>query len=494
MNNIENNAGTKAFILVFSKVITLLMSIITTMILARTLTLDEYGTYSELLTISSIGVSLFSLGLPNALNYFLPQYNNKIEKQKFIGFYYVIVTAISLLIMIVMIFANKQIAGYYGNQKLVIYSYFLLIIPWTKLIISSRSNMLVAEGQVAREVIYCILNGLSLVILSVLIMFADGTFDQYIMLYVIVECIFAILVHAEAFRISGKTVRVSIDTKKIIELLRYTIPLGLSTAISTISLDLDKLIIGWFMDESSVAIYANAGKELPFSLISTSFTAVFLPQIIMLVKNNKINPAISRWKNIMELNYIILTFCVGISIVFAPQIITLLYSEQYIAGVRIFRVYSLTLLTRITYWAMILNAFGKTAEILYNSIICLAVNTVLSILMFKYVGFIGPALATIISILVMSMLQIYRTTKLIHKNILEIIPFKQFLLPTIVTGISGLFVYILMEKLNIGIDKKSILTVVGIGVLWGLLYIAIFAKKILYLWKTLNKNTNVLGG
>ena len=60
------------------------------------------------------------------------------------------------------------------------------------------------------------------------------------------------------------------------ELLNYTIPLGLSTAVSTISLDLDKLVIGWFMDESSVAIYANAGKELPFSLISTSFTAVLV--------------------------------------------------------------------------------------------------------------------------------------------------------------------------------------------------------------------------
>ncbi len=486
MSSVGHKSGTKAFVLVFSKVLTLLLSTVTAMILSRALTLNEYGTYSELLTVSSLGVSIFSLGLPNALNYFLPQRKTKEEKGNFLGFYFTVVTIISLVIMVCMALLNRQIAGYYKNPALVLYSYFLVIIPWTKLIISSRSNMLVAEGYVNREVVYCILNGLCLVVISLLLSFTEGSFAFYLFLYVVIECVFALGVYFEALRISERKINIRLNWQDIKAVLVYTIPLGLSTAISTISLDLDKLIIGYFMDESSVAIYANAGKELPFSLISTSFTAVFLPQIVLMVKEKKAGVAVEKWKDIMSLNYIILAFCVGASVVFAPQIITLLYSDTYLAGVGIFRIYSFTLLLRITYWGMMLNAHGRTNEILYNSIICLAVNVALSFVFYKTIGFAGPALATILSILAISVLQVVRSSRLLGVSLKNIIPYRQFALPTVAVALSGGVMCLLMKVLCVSVDTKSILTVVMLGIVWGVCYVLAFLKHILRLWKRLN--------
>lgn len=486
MNSKANKSGTNAFVLTLSKVITLFLSVLVSMILARTLSLSEYGTYSELLTVSSIGVSLFSLGLPNALNYFLPRCENEIGKRKFIGFYFASITVLALVLMGVMALLNKTIAGYYNNERLIAYSYFLVIIPWTKLLISSRSNLLVAEGKVIREIIYCITNGVLLALIAVFTIFDKGNFDIYIVLYVLVESVFAVLVYLDAFIISGRKVDISICWGQVKELLEYTIPLGLSTAVSTISLDLDKLIIGFVMDESSVAIYANAGKELPFSLISTSFTAVFLPQIVAFIRDKRTKAAIVRWKDIMEINYIILAFCTAASIAFAPQIISLLYSETYISGVTIFRIYSLTLLLRITYWAMILNAFGKTKEILYNSIICLALNAVLNVLFYKVFGFAGPAYATLVSILAIVVLQIVRTSKLLNIPVRSFVPFRQFMSPTIICLISGAFVVIITKVLNIGTDLKGIVLAVIIGVVWAVAYLVVYGRKILKLWKRLN--------
>ncbi len=486
MSSVSKKSGTKAFILTLSKVVTLFLSMMTSMSLARALDLDEYGTYSELLTISSIAVSVFSLGLPNALNYFLPRSKNSDEKSRFINFYILLVTALSFILMGVMVLINKPIAAYYHNDRLITYSYFLVLIPWSKLIISSRSNLLVAEGKVVREMVYCVLNGVLLFLISVLTILNQSNFDVYIGLYVLVEIAFTILVYFEAFLATGKIFRFEIKSVGIRKLLAYTIPLGLSTAVSTISLDMDKLIIGSLMDESSVAIYANAGKELPFSLISTSFTAIFLPQIVLLVKNKETKAAVARWKDIMEINYIILSFCVVASFAFAPQIISLLYSETYLAGVNIFRIYSLTLLLRITYWAMFLNAFGRTQEILLNSVICLILNMILNVIFYHIIGFEGPAIATLFSILAIVILQIIRTSKLLEMPIGSFIPFKKFILPTVICTVSGILIYIVVNMLNIGTDTKGIVSVVVIGVIWCVLYMVLFGKKIFALWRSLN--------
>lgn len=482
----SKKSGTKAFVLVASKIITLLLSMLTAIVLARTLTLTEYGTYSELLTVSSIGVSIFSLGLPNALNYFLPKADSKDEKNRFIAFYFAIVTFLSLVLMGVMAFANRAISDYYDNKQLITYSYFLIIIPWTKLLISSRSNLLIAEGKVLREIIYCLANGFTLALTGLLTLTDYANFQIYIILYVIVECVFAALVYLEAFIASNKKITVSINRTKISELIKYTVPLGLSTAISTISLDLDKLIIGNLMDEASVAIYANAGKELPFSLISTAFTAVFLPQMVALVKKNKISSAINRWKDIMVINYILLSFCVSASIVFAPQIISLLYSPAYLEGLTIFRIYSLTLILRITYWAMILNAFGKMREILLNSVICLLINAVSSVLLYKAIGFAGPALATLLGILAIVIFQIVRTSKLVNMPIGQIIPFREFLLPSLVSVASGLGIFAIVSYMELGVDTKGIVSAILMGLAWGVIYLIIFARKIKRLWQKLN--------
>ena len=493
MSNTSKNSGTKAFILSLSKIITLLLSTITSMILSRTLELDENGTYAELLTVSSIAVSVFSLGLPNALNYFLPRSKDEQEKRRFINLYFVLISVLSLVLMGAMALANRPIAAYYHNDRIIAYSYFIIIVPWTKLIISSRSNLLIAEGMVLREIIYSVLNGLFLTLIAVFTVFFQNFFDVYIALYVVVECVFAALVYVEAFLRTGKSISLRLNAEWIKELLVYSIPLGLSTAVSTINLDLDKLIIGFMMDEASVAIYNNAGKELPFSLISASFSAVFLPLIILYVKNNKKQEAVDRWKDIMEINYILLAFCVAASIAFAPQIVSFLYSAKYLAGVNIFRIYSLTLLLRITYWGMILNAFGRTQEILLNSVICLVLNVILNVAFYFAFGFTGPAIATLISIFAIVILQIVRTSKLLKMPSRSFIPYTRFLLPTVISAASGLGVGIAVERCGVGTDGKGIITVAVIGVIWGAVYLIVFGKRILGLWRSLNlevKETN----
>ena len=64
------------------RIITLFVSILQTMYLSRALSLNEYGVYSELLIVISIGVTVTSFGLSNSISYF---FNIELIKSKEIG-------------------------------------------------------------------------------------------------------------------------------------------------------------------------------------------------------------------------------------------------------------------------------------------------------------------------------------------------------------------------------------------------------------------------
>ena len=75
--------GGDAVRLTLSKVISLCITMVCTMLLSRFRTVEEYGTYSQLLLVINLFSSLFMLGLPSSINYFLARAETEQEKQKF---------------------------------------------------------------------------------------------------------------------------------------------------------------------------------------------------------------------------------------------------------------------------------------------------------------------------------------------------------------------------------------------------------------------------
>lgn len=488
MSDNQRNVGSLALTLSVSKAINLMLSMITSMCLSRYLTLFEYGTYSELQTITSLVVSIFALGLPNSINYFVPSCKLE-DKRKFFCFYYTAISLISVFVAGLMFFLKGLVAGYYENPTIINYAFFLMIIPWTKLIINSRSNMLIVDSKIKKELLYSVSNSMLLLALVLLTINGNASLNIYLWLYVIIEIFFSLLTYVEAYLSLDKGMIFEFDKSLLKSIIAFSIPLGLSTAISTLSLDMDKLIIGYFMNEEAVAIYSNAGKELPFSLMASSFTAIVLPKVVRSIKLGRKEDAIFMWQCSSELCFIILCFFACASIVFAPQIITLLYSHSYLEGTSIFGIYSLVLLFRITYWGMILNAYGKTKQILYHSLFCLGVNLILSLLLYFVIGFEGPALASLISIGVMMFTQLIHSSKLTGIKLRQIFPWPHMCVELIVCVLTGLLVGVFVEHVGLPTDARGIILAVIISIVWAGVYFAIMFKRIKRVWKDINATT-----
>jgi O-antigen/teichoic acid export membrane protein len=465
-----------------ARFVTLVISILANMLLARFRTLEEYGTYSQILTSVSLLVVFITLGLPNCVNYFLPRVENLQEESEFISTYYIINTVLSLLGGLLLAFMLPFLVRYFNNDLLSNYLFIIILLPWTKVITGSLDSVLVVKQKTKLLFKFRIFHSLSILIAIIGIKFLYLGFYEYMVAFICVETVFAILVYIIVYK-KVVFIKLSVNSILIKKIFQFSVPLGLATLAGTFSLEIDKLMIGRFLGTETLAIYANAGRELPVTIFSAALVAVAMPKIVRSIHEGEVEKAVMLWGNTAILSYIIVAFFVSIFLVFAPQIITILYSEKYLPGVPIFRIYSLVLLLRATYFGIILNSTGNTKFILYSSIISLLLNILLNYTFFIIFGFIGPALATFTCIIIMNLAQLVYTSKIINIKFLELLPWKKVFKILIINLIFGVMFYYLQKMTIKKFYINELLSAIILGIIWAGLYLIVTKNKIYQLMR-----------
>ena len=90
-----------------------------------------------------------------------------------------------------------------------------------------------------------------------------------------------------------------------------------------------------------------------------------------------------------------LSFGFGVILV-APEAVCFLYGDKYLSGVSIFIIYIFVDMINFISYSLVLSAKGKTRDLMIVSCSALAVNVIINYLLYKVMGFIGPAVATVI--------------------------------------------------------------------------------------------------
>lgn len=491
-SGIATDVAKLSFINIFSMAISLLC----TMLLSRYISAFEYGTYSQINVTTTLAISIFTLGLPNCINYFFARANEHKEKQFFLQNYFLLISVISLIAGLVLVLLLPFLTQYFHNNSLIKYTYVLLLLPLSRVIIQSNSNMLVVNHQSKKLVYYSLLHSVALLICVLAIPLFGISFQQYLLLYVIVQIIFSIYVYYYAWNIAKFSNFLEFWTSLrkpkfalIKSLLLFSIPLGLGNMINTLSLELDKLVIANLMDTESLAIYTNAAKELPITLLVASFTTVLLPKLSKLAKERQNDEIIKLWGLSIEIGFSLMLFFTSALVIFAPQVIVFLYSEKYLPGVNVFIICSLLLMLRSTYFGIVLNISGNTKFIFYSSLTSLVLNFLLNYLFFYLFGMIGPAISTVLSIASVNSLQLAFTSKILKTRIKDLFPWKslgQIFLKNIVIAIPFI---IGLKLFPLDTSTTDIAIAIILGTVWFGLYVLFNKKFLLQKWKSLNNYT-----
>ncbi len=485
-NTSQTRVGSNAVKLTAAKFITLGISLVSSMLLSRFRSLTEYGTYSQMMMAVSLVSSLLMLGLPNSINYFLGKAKSDDERSSFLSVYYTLSTMLSILVGVVLVASVPLLEIYFKNSLIRTFWYFLATYPWTRVIMSGTENLLIAYNKSNMLMLFKILNSISLLAIILIIQLLGGTFTQYILLFLGVEAAFTLWTYFVAKK-SAKKLRISVNKELVKSIFKFSVPIGLASVVGTLNIELDKLVITSVFSTEDLAIYTNASKELPVSIIASSITAVLLPQVVKLMHNDKKQDAVNLWKSATTISFAIISFIAIACFVFAPEVIEVMYSAKYLPGVSVFRVYCLVLFCRCTYFGMMLNATGKTKFILYSSIGTLALNFSLNYLFYTIMGFNGPAVATLITTVIMAIIQLLYTSKRIKVPFSSIFPWKNCGLFIVFNGVCGAAIYFIKSSIESRWEINSIICAIALGIVWLGFFAVIMFKPLKKQWTFLNK-------
>lgn len=407
----KRGIATNSILLSFVQCLTMVTSILQTMILSRELSEVEYGTYSQGLLVVNFMVPFLLLGLANAITYFSGQ--KDIDVHKYVNTIVSTVFLLGVLGVVGIFIFRDAIQNYFGNPDLISVLPIVAFLPLLLNLISVYQTLFVAENMATsiaiRNAIVAVVQ-IGIVAISVYLLHDIHVIFLLLVLMDIVQ----IIIFGKIFKRRKYTVRIQLIERDIErQIFKYSIPLAFSTAIGTLSRYMDKLLIGNLMDVKDFALYANMAKELPFSFVVNSFTTVIMPAFIRMHADGYNDKLRKYWGKYLELGLCITWILCGASIFCADDLLIFLYSDKYARGIAIFIVYLIIELCRFSYFGMILSTYGKTQIIMYSSLFSLALNFFLNILLFHLLGMIGPAIASLISIFLIQMLQLKFSCKLL---------------------------------------------------------------------------------
>ena len=184
-------------------------------------------------------------------------------------------------------------------------------------------------------------------------------------------------------------------------ILRYCVPMAVYITIKALNRDIDKYMIALLTDTETLAVYSNASKPLPVDIIMHSFYTVLVPEITRMVTAKDDEGATKLYRVFLELAYISNAMICCAALAAAPQMMELFYSNKYMSGLPVFCLYILVDMLQFTNATLILTAAGKTKELMYLGSGSLLVNVVLNGVLFHFLGVIGPAIATLVTTLLL---------------------------------------------------------------------------------------------
>lgn len=470
------------------RMITILTTILLTKILSVGLSLEDYGTYSQANVVISVCTSFLVLGLGDSINYFFNSdscNNSKENKIQIINTIYMIEMIAGILLMFVMIIGRTYIASFFSNDALSGLVLLVAIKPMLDNFLYFYQILFVSVGKAKfiaiRNLVVSVCKVLGAAIAVHYFKDIRFLFVFLIFLDAIQLCLFALFFSKEGFVVNPFRG----EFKNVQGIMRYGIPLGIFSITTSLTRDIDKLVIGYLSDTKTVAIYANCSKVLPFDIIVSSFATVLIPYIMKYISGNKNHDASLLFKNYLKIGYYsVWTFGVGIIMV-SSQAICFLYSSEYLVGESIFIIYILDSMIKFASMHLLITASGNSKFLMYCSAASLVANLLLNIILYQILGITGPALATLIVTTVYSVAVLRKSIKIVDSKWLEIFDCKDMLSFIVLLFVCALvFRYINSMMINAHLNQY-ISMIITMGA-YGITVLLVYLKKIRIVLKSIN--------
>lgn len=407
--------GSQAFLL---RIITVAAGLGVTVVLSRGLGAQEYGVYALGVSIFMISYKLSALGMNNGILRFHPVYRNRVERLSgLVISVFGIVFGMSIIVMVFHILASgifeRNIFEISGLGRVV--TIFSLLLP-----IMGAVQLIASFCQAEKDVVsYLKISQLyqKVFLLTILLVFSMYSLNLDIAVFAF--CLSTVMVFIVALWVFYRRILPLLDISKAVynhkELLHFSAPSFLISFSFMFLMEIDRIMVGIFMDSYHVGVYAVCARVALFmNIILSSLNAVFVPYISGLYHDRRKSELADLFKTVTKWVWI-LTIVLFVFFFFGADSILKIFGTEFLEGEAAFIVLCGFFLVNCAFGSngFMLQMTGNQYTELVNSISVLVLNIILNIMLVPAFGIIGAAAATGVSMLFINLFRafaLYRKT------------------------------------------------------------------------------------
>lgn len=432
-----NNKATNIILLVISQAINVVILFLFTPYLVRSLPKHIYGSYSQVIFISEfISIITTVAILQVAMMIFSNREQDLNNSIKTVLFF----TITTGMIGVVICFGFSYIAPSLFNNELLgsLLKIFSLSLLGTKLNLVLNQAMIRID-KTKSLMLLSIFSNLIKLILAVFVIIKFQSVALMLLIYAlepIISSLIQIFILYKNGYITGKYQPIILK-----EIFQVGLPLSIVEILGASYTYIAGFIISINLNEEQYAIYRNGSIELPvIGTIYGTISLIFMADMLKHIQDGNFQRVAEIKKRIISATAVLLFPVAIFFIYYSKEFIVLYMSDKYIDSYKVFLVFSAALLIRFQNYTDILILMKKSKYVLISFLTFVIFNIGLNLILSKYFGIIGCAIATIFSVYILAFMQMHITIRKLNVTYSEYINTK-LLLTVLISSI--LFIGIL---------------------------------------------------
>ncbi|MBP2029950.1 O-antigen/teichoic acid export membrane protein [Methanohalophilus levihalophilus] len=471
---------------------------ISRMLIAQFLGPDGYGLISLGYSVMMISATISLMGLSTGVQRYIAYYSGKGDERRLKG---TIVSSLKIIVpmsifsMGVVLVGSDWISSnifHEDNLKPVLIVFSIGIPFWT--LSTFFNSIYIGFHQIKYQVYTMYLFKDSAKLLMILILLLLG----YDVLGAAIGWIIAVIgmTILSFYFLTKKVLSPSIEKVKAIsvdkELYYFSFPLIFAGLASLITGWTDTFMLGYFATSSEVGIYNAA---LPTSqllrMVLSPIGQILFPVLATLYAERKLRHLGNIYSIVTKWIFSIVFPGFLLMVLFSNDILAILFGEAYVSGANALAILAFGVFISATVGPaqQIITVYGKTKTIMWGSSFTAIINIILNFLLIPLYGVSGAAIATSISITLVSIFHLIFAYRIGGTH-----PFRNSFIKPFV---SALFAIIIVFEVSQRLNQSSFVALIFGTILFGIVYLLLiyltkgFEEEDLMLLSDLNEKLNI---
>lgn len=437
----RHSLKTQAIYLFSGRVLAFLVVSMSSVILVRMMNSHQFGTYRQVLFILQLAVPLITMRIPDSLYYFFPRERAKLSlliSQTMILL--VIAASVGTIFFIALGFFFEVLPSGISREYVFPIALYLLIETVAQLI----EHMFILDKEPGLVLAQ---NAGSSVVRFLLVLGAVILFDTILaVVYALIVLSLLRLLIIAGYLVKKHAIRLGLFDRLLLgDQIKYTAPLAASGIIGIIGSKIDKGIISGCMTPEHFAVYSIGGLGIISSvrMLYHSVGKVCLPRFGELKNQNNLEEVRVLWHKMIVMNALTTVPVVFFCCTVAVPIITLLYTEKYVAAVNVWRINMIILFVQMLGFGLVPSAFGKTRTILMGNVVRFVVAVSLSVVLIAKLGIVGGAISFVLGFWANALVQLAAVKRALGVSIWKFLPWARMGQIVIIGAVPAVFLFYL---------------------------------------------------